>query len=174
MFFLGRFFFLDLVREKDSIHSSGVGFRFYFVIDHGYRGHGTASDTSHCIEIKFSIGCRLPWPDIESPLPRSESDVAPFDVTGGSHADPDRMLTGRGETELVVERGHTVDVDLWNVQKLSNFQHRFVRKVAQLRLDVLQDRNQVALPALRACEYFSRLFSVVQYIIHENPIHKSF
>ena len=170
MFFLGRFFFLDLVREKDPINSSGVGFCFYFVTDHGHRGHGAAADTSHRIEIKFSIGGRLPWPDIESPLPRSESDVAPFDMAGGSHADPDRMLTGRGETELVVERGHTVDVDLWNVQKPSNFQHCFERKVPQLRLDVLQDRNQVALRAPRAFYYSSRPFSDFQYVIHEDPI----
>jgi hypothetical protein len=169
MFFLVRFFFLDLVREKDSINSSWVGSCFYFVIDYGHRGHGTAADTSHRIEIEFSIGSRLPWPDVESPLPRSESDVAPFDVTGCSHADLDRMLAGRGETELVVERGHTVNVDLWNVQKPSDFQHRFEREVAQLRLDLLQDRNQVALRALQACYYFSRPFSDFQYVIHENP-----
>jgi len=58
------FFLLDLVREKDSIHSSGVGFCFYFVTDHGHGGHGTAADTSHRIEIEFSIGRRFSWPDV--------------------------------------------------------------------------------------------------------------
>jgi hypothetical protein len=56
--------------------------------------------------------------------------MTPFDMAGCPHAHPDGMFSRRSETELVIEGGHTVDVDLWYPQKPGHHDHGIRGKIA--------------------------------------------
>jgi hypothetical protein len=53
------------------------------------------------------------------------------------------MLAGRRQPELVIESGHTVNVNSGNSEVFGNFGHGFTGKVSQTVLDLLQYGYQV-------------------------------
>src|SRR4030042_1756160 len=108
--------------------------------------------------IKIRIHCLLPRLDPEPSLPGCEGNVAAFHMTGCSHADPDRVPARRSETELVVEGGNAVDIDLRDVEKTGRLQHSEGWKIPEDCLNLLKDGNEVFFVVSQAFQYLSRFF----------------
>jgi hypothetical protein len=79
-------------------------------------------------------------------------------MTGGSHANPYRVLARRGETELVIEGYDAINVNLRDIEKPGHLDHGNGRKISKGFLNLLENGYEVLPFAPQAAEYLSRLF----------------
>jgi hypothetical protein len=92
-------------------------------------------------------------------------------MAGCSQAYSHRVLAGRIEAELVIESSHAIDIRFRYAQKLGNLLHGLPGEIAQLPLNLLQNRNKVC-PSLAQFTRYLNTFRLYVSLFHENSIQR--